>query len=352
MAAGDFTASTLYNVQRRMSDMFGGQRQNAHLNLPSPTLIAALTKQTARFDPIQTQTRQTRGVEVSFLKRTITVNDAADTPVTSCTIGGAEGESDKITMTPTEDLWTEFSVIDQDVNDIYSFEEKVADGFARSMVNLRLAWNNKLLAWFNSNIATTPTIRTGDGTLNGNVIEVAKATMNTAEYIATMAAIAAENDMYSPFIISGRIFWVPKYAAQFKSAACCSLDAIFDGPFEIFFDIKNIDSIVGTDSVLMIDPAAYAIWPHNHIQSDTPVREAADTLVWRQPDPILQFADGGILKPVYYDVIAQRKCVINQADTPDAERWGTNFRIHMRWGKSLAPNPSGLGTGIIEWQAT
>lgn len=352
MAAGDFSASTLYNVQRRMQDMFNGPRQQPNVNMPFPTLTAALTRQTARFDPIQTSTRQTRGVEVSFLKGAITVNDAASTPVTSCTIGGNEGESDKITMTPSEDLWAEFSVMDVDVNDIYTFEEKVAERYAKAIASLRVAWNNKLLAYFHANIATTPVIRTEDGTLAGNVVTQAKATMNTAEYIATMAAIAEENYMFTPFLISGRIFWIPKYSAQFKSPMCCSLDAIFGGPFDLFFDLHNIDTQVGTDTVLMIDPAAYAIWPHNHFQNDTPELKASDTRVWRQQDPFLQYADGGVLKPVYYDVIAQHKCIINTPDTPDAERWGTNFRIHARWGKTLAPNPNGLKNGIIEFQAT
>lgn len=343
-----FSASQLFNVQSKLDEMFSGPRFNAHLNKPVPTLIAALTRQTAKFSPILTETRETRGVEVSFLTSDLTVIDGTVTPVASCDIAGDQAASDKITLLPTEDLYVEFTVMDDQVNDKFTIEDKMAEMMARAMSELRLKWNNKLLAYFNAN-TMTPVVRAGDGTLAGNVIQVAKATLSSAEYIATVQAIAEENYLYNSFVLSGRMFWVEKYKAMFKSAACCGVDALFDGPFDIHFDLRNIDSIVGTDAVLLIDPGTYAIWPHNDLLNDTPEERANDTVSFRMKDPILKFSDGGSMKPVFYDVIVQKKCIISQDETPYRERWGTSTRIHLRWGKALAPDPGGFGTGIIEF---
>lgn len=342
-----FTASQLYNAQDKLDQMFTGARFNAHLNKPVPSLIAALERQTARFNPIMTTTRQTRSVEVSFLKGAMTVVDAGITPVDSCDIGGDQGSSDKITITADEDIYVEFTVMDDQVNDMFSVEEKLAERMAMAMSELRLKWNNKILAWWNSNIML-PVIKSGDGTLSGSVIQVPKATLSSADYIATVQALANENDIYNSFLVSSRMFWIEKYKAMFKSQACCSVDALFDGPFDIVFDMKNLDSIVGTNAVLLIDAGAYAVWPTNDFFNDKPEERTADSMSFRLKDPILQFADGGSMKPVYYDVIAQKKCVISD-ESPAHERWGTSFRIHKRFGKTLAPDPGNLGTGIIEF---
>ncbi len=127
------------------------------------------------------------------------------------------------------------------------------------------------------------------------------------------------------------------------------MDALFDGPFDIHFDLKNIDSIVGTDAVLLIDPGSYAIWPQNDLLHDTPKDEAKDTVTFRMKDPILKFSDGGSMKPIFYDVIAQKKCVIDQSVSPYRERWGVAYRLHLRFGKTIAPDLDDNGTGIIEF---
>lgn len=343
-----FTASQLYNAQNKLDEMFMGKRFDAHLNKPCPSLIAALERQTAKFNPILTETRETRGVEVSFITGDITVNDSATTPVESCTVGGEEAATAKIVIQPTEDQWVEFLIMDNEVNNKFTIEDLFADRMARSMSELRVKWNNKILAWWNSNIML-PTLHAGDGTLSGNVVQVAKATLSSADYIATAQAIAEENDVYDAFMISARMFWIEKYKSMFKTSACCSVDALFDGPFDIVFDLKNLDSMVGTDAVLMIDPGSYAIWSHNDFFNDTPEDRANSTTTFRMKDPILSFNNGGKKESVYYDVIVQKKCVISQDEFPVRERWGTAFRIHKRWGKSLAPDPGGFGSGIIEF---
>lgn len=342
-----FDASQLYKVQQRLDEMFSGARFSAHLNKPVPTLIAALTRQTARFNPVL-QGRELRGVEVSFLTSSSNVKDGTIDPVNSCEIGGDRAASAKITIVPTEDLYDEFTVVDDQVDGLFDMEKEMAEQMARKMSEIRLVWNNKILAFFNAN-TMLPDVHADDGTLVGNVITVAKATLSSADYIAKVQLIAEMNDVYDAFIISGRMFWVEKYKAMFKTAACCSVDALFDGPFDISFDLRNIDSVVGTDAVLLIDPGSYAIFPTNDFDNDTPIERAKDTVSFRLKDPILQYSNGGTMVSVYYDVLVQDKCVIDDTVSPARERWGKSVRLHMRWGKTLAPDPGGFGTGIIEF---
>lgn len=349
MAAGDFTATQLNDVQELMYNLFTGERLDVNLNKPVPTAINALSRQTATIHPVLVS-GECRAVEVGFLQDTITTSGTP--PSSNCEITGTQGESAKITLNETHFRQVEFAVYDDQCKDGITFEQKLSYMMARAFVELELWLNNSVITFFDANAmnATYLTIDTEDGTLVGDEIQVALANLNTAEYLASMQYIANKHDVFAAWILSGKNLWVPKFASQFKSPSCCTVDALYDGPFDIAFDIKNLDTTVGSRSTFLIDPNGYVIWPKNDYMNDAPEGkdDQYNTFVWRQRSERLQYASGGTLSPVYFDVKRQRKCVI---DANNHERWADHFRVQFRGGMSLGPDPSAVGSGIIQFVA-
>lgn len=349
MAAGDFTATQLNDVQELMNNMFTGERIDTNLNKPVPTAINALSRQTVSLHPVLVS-GVCRSVEVGFMKDSVTTSGTP--PSSNCEITGTQGESGKITLTPSQFRQVEFAVYDDQCKDGITFEQKLAHMMSRAFVELEVWLNNAILSFFDANLmdGTHLTIDAEDGTLVVDEIQVAKAVLNTPEYLATMNYIAQKHDVFNGFILSGKNLFVPKYASEFRSPSCCTVDALYGGPFDIAFDIKNLDTIIGTQSTLLIDPNGYVIWPKNDYVNEAPEGkdDQYNTFVWKQRSERLTYADGGVQKPVYFDVKRQRKCLI---DGSNHERWADHFRVQFRGGMALAPDPANIGSGIIKFTA-
>lgn len=350
MAAGDFSASLMYDVQEKMESMFSGPKTNYGLNKPIPVAIAGANNQQVNLNPVMVDNTCV-AVDVTFLKDTISVTDTGTIPA-DCTIAGNQGESAKIQLVDTDLIYTEFSIYDDQCKDTYEFVEKTAYMMARAKVEMELTINNKFITFFESNAMASLNIDTDEGTLVGDEIQVPKATLNDPDYIGTIHTIAAKNKFgdANTFIVSGQTFYKTQYNAQFRSQSCCTLDAaVTDGPFDMTFDLINMDSLLAKQALLVVDSGAYVFWPKNQYANTAPInqQDQFNTWSWVEPSNRLTYRNGGQTVPVMFDVLRQRKCV----KTGENVRWGNHFRLTLRMGFALSPDPYTLGSGIMQFVA-
>lgn len=349
MAAGTFTASELPDVIVKIQEMFNGERFTPELNKDIDTIMALATRQTARFDKLDVllDHMDCRGSKVVFLKDcTSTVVDLIATPITSCTLTGGETESSSLTLANNLAYQDTFSVKAEDCKDAFTVEDKIAFLMASKMASMEEKLDLAGIAFLAAN--EQPAADPLTYTETGNVLNVPEAGF-VPELLADMAVIAKLSNLYSPFIISGSNLYIANFLADYRSASSPSVDAVLkSGPFDIVFDIKNIDVTVGANATFLVDPSAYVFWSSNQYTNTAPTEfgKGSTLYVWKQRAPRLMFNNNGVLTPVFFDMSMQETCTV-----VGGTRYLTHtFEIVFRGGLQLAPQVcSATDTGILQF---
>ena len=352
MAAGDFSASTLPDVIIKINEMFSGVRHTPELNQPIDTINALATRQTVRFDAVNVllEHMDCRGAKTVWLKScTNDVVNAIDTPISSCDITGAETESTYLALANNLAYVATFEVSEEDCADAFSASEKIAYLMAVKMAMIEKKINDAGIAFLTAN-EQAPADDLGY-TLDGNVITVPVANITPA-FLADVSIMAELSNLYSPFIITGKNLYTANFLADYRSAGSDNVDRVLrSGPFDIVFDVKNIDTTVGADATFVVDPSGYAFWSSNQYMNESPTLrgDAQGTLVWKQRAPRLMYNNGGNLTPVYFDVEYQKICQVAPAGTTTLNH---AFRIVFRGGLQLGPHVCvSTDTGILQINA-
>lgn len=351
MAAGDFTASVMPDVLIKLNEMFSGQRHTPELNKDIDTIKALAERQTVRFDQVDVilDHMDCRGAKVVFLKDcTNNVVDIIETPITACDLSGTETESSYLTVANNLGYSDSFKVLGSDCKDKFTIADKIAFLMASTMAQIEEKINLAGIAFLTANEqpSADPLVYDEDG----NVIVVPAASMTPA-FLADMAIMAKLSNLYNPFIISGRNLYAANFLAEFKSAGSDNVDAVLKaGPFDIVFDLKNLDSTVGANASFLVDPSSYVFWPSNHYEntSPQPFSEGSTLMVWKQRAPRLMYNNNGKLEPVYFDVESQEVCEV-VSGTKYVNRI---FQIIFRGGLQLSPQVcSATDTGILQFNS-
>jgi len=242
-------------------------------------------------------------------------------------------------------------VSEVDCADVFKAVDKIAYLMAKTMVDLENAINEAAVAFLvansQDNDATLP------NSWDNSDPDVIGIPLNelTPEALAEIFYQGQINNLYSPFLVSGRNFFTSKVLADFRSVGSDNVDKIFNSPLgDIVFDLKNVDTLTSLASTFAIDPSAYAFWPSNDFKSTTPERwdDQYNTMVWRQRAPRLQYRDGTSLVPVYFDIMKQTKCTT--ASNRNLREY--HFQVIFRGGLQLGPQVCDTGdTGILHYKA-
>lgn len=349
MAAGSFSASDLPDVIIKMNEMFGGDRLAPELNKDIDTIMALATRQTAKFDKMDVllDVLDCRGAKVVFLKSC--TNEAVDivaTPITDCALVGAETESASMTLANNLGWMESFKVLGSDCKDAFSVVDKIAHLMTVKMANLEEKINLAAIAFLMANEQAVADPLTYTET--GNVVNVPEGAWTPA-FLAEIAVMSKLSKLYNPFIISGSNLYVANFLADYRSASSPSVDAVLkSGPFDIYFDIQNIDTVVGAKATFLVDPSSYVFWPSNQYENmaPEPFSNGSTLYKWRQRAPRLQYNDNGSLKPVYFDVESQEACEV----VGGVKYTNYVFNIFFRGGLQLGPQVcDASATGILQF---
>ena len=349
MAAGDFLASALPDALIKMEQMFSGQRLTPELNKPIETINALATRQTVRFDALNIllDAANCQGSKAAFLKA---CNDDVATSISSCEITGDEIEADSVTLADNLIYAKSFTISEVDCKDIFTASEKLAYAMASAMASLENAVNEAAVAFLAANAqdnsATLPD--TWDNS-DADLIGIPSSEL-TPEALAEIHYQAVINNLYSPFLISGRNFYTANVLASFQSAGADNRDGIFRSPLgDIVYDLKNIDTLTSLASTFAVDPSAYAFWCSNQFMNEAPEGwdDQYNTFVWKQRAPRLMFRNGNTLQPVYFDVRRQTSCAVSSNRTYRDYKYQVSFKGGLQLGPQIC---SASETGILHYK--
>lgn len=264
-----------------------------------------------------------------------TCNNVVETDLSlDCTVPAAtEAGSEALQLSKEIISIARFSVWDSDCNNVFSFEDKVAQQKAVAKVNIEVDLTKKLVAYAAAQ-ADTPDAAwfKTPGSIVGNAYQVAEAEFNSKMYADILYA-SSLTDIYNPIMINGRNFYHDTFLAQYKGSACCDNDAVLNGaPWSIFFDIRNVDSILGAETSLIIDKNSLLSWFSVEWQNTVPNQVLSDTFVWSEPLPRLTYTANGVAQQIYVDIRARKAC-------RNGKDYGVHYEVILS-GKILANLPN------------
>jgi hypothetical protein len=266
----------------------------------------------------------------------------------ACAVGtGPKAGSEKITPSKVSLVNHEiFSVDDGLCQNAIEFSTLLSYGFAKAMAGLETKLSKALVALAATG-ADTPTAAYFEttGAVVGDAYEIAAANFDS-DVLADLQWAGKSEDWIMPLIVNGRNFFNKAILEQYASSGCCTNDAILNRNqvFDIVWDAKNVDSVLGSGSTLVIDKNALYFWSspaYSNIGMQTMMnegKEAADRYHFVTTLPRLQYFANGGFQPIYVDVRMERACIATGLVPRDG--WKVECMLHGAMGLNL-PNESG-----------
>lgn len=355
MAAGDFTASQLYDIKTRQETIFADPRSNRELKRPVGTVLAVAANQKVTWHPIM-KGRKCVGVQAVWLKKCAdtVVDFSSSNALVDCDISATEIESNSLTLSPTFKLRDSFVVWDDECKDLIEVNEKIAWASIRTKVALEEKLNQKTIAFLNANKmvnAFTPaagSIGVAAGAPAGSQTRVDPAYWNE-DIIAEFDLAAEFNELNSPYVINGTNLRSAFFNAAYNTLNSDEKDqkAKFQH-FDMYFDSRVINGITTRKSTFIVDSGALGLWIQNENESEVPVEwnDRKGMVAWRENSINLAYRDGSAVVPVAFDVYMYRDCKIAGNG---ARRMGWFFEYNLRGGIAVGPPDCNDGTGILEY---
>lgn len=278
--------------------------------------------------------------------------DKGDKVVACAVSSGVKAGSEALTLTKESLVNIEHFAIDDILcANAVDFGTQFAYLSLKAKIGLEVKLSKALVALAAANVDTPDAAWFEvDGTVNGDIYEIAAADF-TADVLADLQWTMKAADMISPIIVNGRNFFNKSILNQFESAGCCTNDAILNRNqvFSIYWDAKNVDSVTGASSSLVIDKNALLFWSspaYSNIGIETMMtagEEPADRYHYVDVLPRLQYFANGQMNPIYVDVRAERACSMDSLVPRNG--WKFQMMLHGALTANLA-NQDGL-QGIV-----
>jgi hypothetical protein len=364
MAAGDFSPSVLLDAQAKMLEMWASPNPaQAEFRRPVETARALLRNQTARSMPVQVGS-QVLGQRVYWTKSgdtTITHSGTAAPGGLDCSLeNGTQLETDAKTYTDNVFIFKNVALTDTDIRqkNIFTIEELVAQTLMHAMNRIRIAFNSRCISFLNSSkqpnldtLVTSNELGNGNWAVNADLatIEVPSDDTKNEDAIVALQNVLENNDFYGGFfLINGYKNW----RLQFDTAAYKannddqrSIQSTF-GDYELYWDVRAMDQALGGFNTFAVDPNAYLFVNRTYSPSSVPVQVDENKFQYYVEDPELMVMVNGVMQPVRYEVIYQRKCSTRNSDTSIA--FDHQWEVKLLGQLNNAPAGVSGQTGIMK----
>lgn len=348
MAAGDFSASYLPDVLVRQEEIWADGRNTRELQHPEAALQGVLSRQQVTFDPIL-RGDQCVGFKAAWLKSgntTVVDNSAGASDLENCDITGAEIESVSATYAPNIAFRTSFEVRDDECKDLFAAQDKIAYAMLNAKTQLKKSLSASLIAFLNSNASASEyTIARGaiHHTLSGSVQQIDPSLWNS-DLLSEFFLHAEWNKFNNPYILSGsnfiKDFWIDPYRVD---VAKTSQNVYRQGPFDMVFDPRNVDTVNATKRSYLIDAGALGFFCKNNNAATVAEEITADTFRYQERDMSLTITNGGQSLPLTYDIYMKRGCHVKNGN---ARVPGWTFEVQLLGGLHAAPPDNDGKNGI------
>lgn len=373
MAAGDFTATVLKNIQTEIATLFqGGGMVNSIFDTPVESARSVLENQTFRALPRFDREGKCITIEGYFWTSGQDALDyegsSADSGLDACALPtGHEGESDKEDYSPNLFKHTTQAIDDNLCSNAYDFASLSANSLLHAMALLRSKINESVIAHFAANNMAAPAVGglgyTVDG---GGLIEVPAADW-TADLVGKMYQIAMINQVNNIRILSGANLFQQIFNAGFNALNDNQRDQLAKYNFlgQITNDLRAFDGVIGGNpSTFIYDPNVLGfsnMAPYQRGLSYVPKQIPANDgirYIFLMDDPILKYRRTSLsdpknpnsrvvteMVPVTYIVEYQQLC--SDRDSLSLPTFEHRYLVQFVGGMHQAPTIGGR-TGIIQ----
>lgn len=343
MAAGDFSDTTLVELQLRMEEMWHDKVKNRDYNPDMATAKVIMAQQTAEVSPITNEALD-RNVSVNwvdFCSNTVRDESDEDEPVTdddSCDVEGLEPESK-----------SELKELDMFIEDSFMInEEKFRGNFIKMEEAIAvgvLAMERNLINKFNQKIAARLLTYGGVnryagagtiGTNNAGYTEIAAADFTAEGFFPYLQQAGVMNRFQSLLMLDGGNLFQDNYRSQkYLGNDDGKAAASMYGDLSYRNDLFGFAANDIADVSIVLDPGSVAIGTANRF-SETP-REIKNPSVTRYSVP------SNYLPGVRYDVTYKQTCVNGKI----WHAWNYKIRAGM-WANPLRCNEDITGVLLFK----
>lgn len=260
------------------------------------------------------------------------------------------------------------TISDQTCGNFFEFSQLVGEALGSKMTNMVQGVNTYVVDFLETNKSVPVaayatdgiTIPAGDYTIAGNEYWIGD---KVSELIALIKHLAYQHGIVDGFVISGNGLKIAEINSGFNrnnvGTNNYGINVAFEN-IEIFFDIKYIDQILGSQALYIVDPTAYVFasvndYPVVSVQTDDEYNTIKGSMPLQYLNmyaednnaiTTLMYADGGQMKPVMVDYLYQKKC--DKASSPKKKHHlNHTWELDLQFVLSAAPN-DGVNTGIIK----
>lgn len=360
MAAGDFSASQILDAQAKVQEYWRSPGPwNAEFSHPVDTVRALFSKQTASASEVQNGGRVI-GQRVYWPKSGVDsiTHNGTSAPSLDCTLeNGTQLETDEKIYTDNVFVFSNVALTETDLRqkNMYSPEELIAQTLIKGMNDIRKKLNVLGINFLNANkqanldsLVTSSDLGNGNWAVNADLatIEIPVDDARNEDAIVEWETVLRNNDFNgSYFIISGRKNWRLAFDTSMYKARNDdqrSIMATF-GAYDMFWDVRDLDQTLTEFNSFAVDPNAY-LFVNKSYSSLVPVQKSETLWEYYIEDPDLMIMENGVMRPVRYEVVMQRKCSTRNSDTSIA--LDHQFEIKYLGQKNVAPPGIDGQTGI------
>ena len=346
-------------INVRLATMFpGANTAQTEYNEPAMSAKALLENQTTKVDPILEGSKCV-GVKAFFIRTSGQATGIVATSATCATPCGVEAQT--IDQNYTSSLLAKDAAFVEDGRcaSETNFEEEMAATMARLMASMRKQLNALVITTITANIQANLDVNipaTWDDTTNTPIIDVPAAEFTEDGILNTLGEIqvtAENNNLGDYLILSGRALSVLAWTEKFKAlnsdgkANNAALNT-----FDLHFDFRNLDTLVGRRATFAIDKNSYVFWNTKYDGLSTTPKltdSTTGTYEWMVADPEMKYKHNGTLVPVMYMVETTRTC-IERTDLNE-KRYKTCIYMRLIGGLGIIPDGPGGETGFLEFDA-
>lgn len=312
--AGTYSATDLPHILKKQQDLLNGQGRMSELEEPIVAGQAILSNMNPDISGIEFRGEECIKAKATNIRAASTITGSKS--VTCIPTGGIEAGTDSKTF--SKEVLTNiarFKIWDHECHNQYSFNDRFAYLDMKAKIDLEKELTKVLInflatnadvpvpSWFKST-SVTPVV---DDT---NVLEIATADWK-GDLLADFYAIKQLAYMPNAIILSGRNLWNATMLAQFQVNYASTNNQVLTGQnwFQMYFDLMNVDQVLGDSSTFMMDKNAIIFWSSPlHPQLVNPVLMASDTYMWSDTLPRLRYMANGAMQPIYVDIKTARGC--------------------------------------------
>jgi hypothetical protein len=178
-----------------------------------------------------------------------------------------------------------------------------------------------------------------------NILEIDPTNMSGDLVFSTLLdinTIALQNSIANPIFLSGKNFYNSQALALYnrlndnERSQNAMFNAYMNNIVNDFHISHGVDVLTGELSTLAVTPNAYAFWNYTLFPDVPRLRDSARNLwEFRLADPILKYNDGGVIKPVMYDMKHWYECA--GVDAAGKDIYTHKYELFIRGGFTTAP---------------